>query len=232
MDSRSPAPGPIHTFMTCCATHECISVSGGACIGWSCWPSLCHCSPPSLDPLCWRQRGRLPQLCRASWQEARVVVAVGPSFLHWVNRSHWAVRWSPIGRPGATHWLATSGTFQLQLRCLGGTSNLGVDMGLHSSSLHANSLKVGALRVASALVLPQFTVVGMVFSSLVRGSGIRGAYRPSNKHEDSRPVALKAAWLRQDRLASSLLDTQNNFPTTIVDLWTMYCRPSETHQID
>ena len=25
---------------------------GGACIGWSCWPSLCHCSPPSLDPVC------------------------------------------------------------------------------------------------------------------------------------------------------------------------------------
>ena len=86
----------------------------------------------------------------------------------------------------------------LQLHCSGGTSNLGVDAGLQgwcSSSLHANSLKVGALRVASALVLRWFAVVGTVFSSLVRGSRLRGAYRPV--HEDGRTVALKTAWLTQ-----------------------------------
>ena len=36
-----------------------------------------------------------------------------------------------------------------------------------------------------------------VFSSLVRGSVLRGANRPSNKHEDGRPVALKTALRRQ-----------------------------------
>ena len=86
--------------------------------------------------------------------------------------------------------------FRLQLRCSGGTSNLGVDAGLQgrrSSSLHANSLKVGALHVALALVPRQIAVVGTVFSSLVWGPGLRGACRPSKEHEDGRPVVLKTA---------------------------------------
>ena len=79
-------------------------------------------------------------------------------------------------------------------RCSGGTSNLGVDAGLQgrpNSSLHANSLKVGAHCVAVALVLRRFAVVGTVFLSLVRGSGLRGACRDSHEQEDGRPVALK-----------------------------------------
>ena len=98
--------------------------------------------------------------------------------------------------------------FRLQLRCSGGTSNLGVDAGLQgqrSSSLHANSLKVGALHVALALVLRRFAVVGTVFSSLVRGSGLHGPCRPSNEHEDGCPVALKTAYLIENRPASSTL---------------------------
>ena len=51
MDSRSPAPGPIHSLMTCCATHVCIRWNVFR-VEHSCWPSLCHCSPPSLDPGC------------------------------------------------------------------------------------------------------------------------------------------------------------------------------------
>ena len=77
-----------------------------------------------------------------------------------------------------------------------GRRTSGVDAGLQvrrSSSLHANCLKAGALCVALALVLRRFAVVGTVFSSLVRGSGLRGACRPSNEHEDGRPVALKTA---------------------------------------
>ena len=55
---RSPAPGPIHCvydMLRNARVHrERTCVSGGACIGWSCWPgwpSLCHCSPPSLNPV-------------------------------------------------------------------------------------------------------------------------------------------------------------------------------------
>ena len=45
MDSRSCASGPIFTLMTCCATHMYR-------VEHSCWPSLCLCSAPSLDPVC------------------------------------------------------------------------------------------------------------------------------------------------------------------------------------
>ena len=48
-------------------------------------------------------------------------------------------------------------------------------------------LKVGALRVVLALVRRRVAVVGTV----IRRSGLRGAYRPSKAHEDGRPVALK-----------------------------------------
>ena len=74
------------------------------------------------------------------------------------TRLTWAARWSPTGRmvlalncnqwhvPGgwALHWIATSDMFRLQLRCSGGTSNLGVDAGLRgrlSFSLHASSFE-------------------------------------------------------------------------------------------
>ena len=45
MDSRSRAPGRTHTLMICCSTHVYP-------VERSFWPSLCHCSPPSLDPVC------------------------------------------------------------------------------------------------------------------------------------------------------------------------------------
>ena len=51
MDSRSPAPGPIHTLMTCCAMHVWI-VNRVYQVEHSCWPSPCHSSPPLLDPVC------------------------------------------------------------------------------------------------------------------------------------------------------------------------------------
>ena len=52
MDSRSRAPGPIHTLMTSCATHVYRLERVVYPVEHSCWPSLCHCSPPSLDPVC------------------------------------------------------------------------------------------------------------------------------------------------------------------------------------
>ena len=84
--------------------------------------------------------------------------------------------------------------FRLQLRCSGGTSNLGVDAGLRgrlSSSLHADgfegwcSTRCFGPRTASG------SCCGDGGPSLVRVSGLRGACRPSNAHEDGRPVALK-----------------------------------------
>ena len=84
--------------------------------------------------------------------------------------------------------------FRLQLRCSGGTSNLGVDAGLRgrpSSSLHADSFEGWC----SPRCFGPRTASGSCFGdggpSLVRVLGLRGAYRPSNAHEDGRPVALK-----------------------------------------
>ena len=61
--------------------------------------------------------------------------------------------------------------------------------------------------VLPALLRPSYCadslLWGPAFSLLVRGSGLRGAYRPSNEHEDGRPVALKTAWLTRNRLSSS-----------------------------
>ena len=52
-------------------------------------------------------------------------------------------------------------------------------------------LKAGALRVVLALVLRRIAVVGTVFRRWRGGRGFAGACRPSNAHEDGRPVALK-----------------------------------------
>ena len=84
--------------------------------------------------------------------------------------------------------------FRFQLRYSDRTSNLGVDTGLrgrHSFSLHADrfegwcSPRCFGPRTASG------GCCGDGYSSLVRVSGLRGALRPSNAHEDGRPVALK-----------------------------------------
>ena len=84
--------------------------------------------------------------------------------------------------------------FRLQLRCSGGTSNFGVDTGLHgrlSSSLHANGFEGWCSPCCFGPCTASGRCCGDSDSSLVRGSGLRGAYRPSNAHEDGRPVALK-----------------------------------------
>ena len=84
--------------------------------------------------------------------------------------------------------------FRLQLRCSGGTSNLGVDAGLRgrlSFSLHANGFEGWCSPRCFGPRTASGRCCGDGDSSLVRGSGLRGAYRPSNAHEDGRPVALK-----------------------------------------
>ena len=60
---RSCVPGPIHTLMTCCATHMYQ-------VERSCWPSLCHCSPPSLDPV----RSTLCSNCHNCWLARHVIL--------------------------------------------------------------------------------------------------------------------------------------------------------------
>ena len=84
--------------------------------------------------------------------------------------------------------------FRLQLHCSGGTSNLGVDVGLRgrlSFSLHANGFEGWCSPRCFGPRTASNRCCGDGVSSLVRGSGLRGAYRPSNAHEDGRPVALK-----------------------------------------
>ena len=65
--------------------------------------------------------------------------------------------------------------------------------------------------------------------SLVRVSGLRRAYRPSNVHEDGRPVALKTdlAYTKMDqppRQTNGRTAYQSDFVNQVL--------PSKTHQVD
>ena len=111
---------------------------------------------------------------------------------------HW---WSTELQPAACSWgmgpalNCDQDMFRLQLRCSGGTSkNLGVDAGLRgqlSSSLHADGFEGWCSPRCFGPRTASGSCCGDSGSSLVRVSGLRGAYRPSNAHEDGRPVALK-----------------------------------------
>ena len=84
--------------------------------------------------------------------------------------------------------------FRLQLRCSGGTSNLGVDAGLQgqlSFFLYAIDFEGWCSPRCFGPRAASNRCCGDGISSLVRGSELRGAYRPSNAHEDGRLVALK-----------------------------------------
>ena len=65
--------------------------------------------------------------------------------------------------------------------------------------------------------------------SLVRVSGLRGAYRPSNEHEDGRPVALKTdlAYTKMDQPPR-----QTNGRTAYQSDSVNLVLPSKTHQVD
>ena len=100
--------------------------------------------------------------------------------------------------------------FRLQLRWSGGTSNLGVDAGLRgrpSSSLHANGFEGWCSPRCFGPRAASGRFCGDGGSPLVRGSGLRGACRPSNTHEDGRAVALKTD-LDCTKKWTSLLDKQ------------------------
>ena len=119
------------------------------------------------------------------------------------TRLTWAAGWSPTGQM-VLHWIATSGMFLADAcglhwiatrTCLGSISAARVEcriLVLTRGSVGGSAfpstpmvLKVGGPRTASG------RCCGDGDSSLVRGLGLRGAYRPSNTHEDGRPVALK-----------------------------------------
>ena len=107
-----------------------------------------------------------------------------------LNCNQWQCSWGMGGpafnlRPGHA-WAP--------LRCSGGTSNLGVDAGLGgrlSSSLHANGFEGWCSPRCFGPRTASGRCCGDGDSSFVRVSGLRGACRPSNAHEDGRPVALK-----------------------------------------
>ena len=124
--------------------------------------------------------------------------------------------------------------FRLQLRCSGGTSNLGVDAGLRgrlSSSLDGFegwcSPRCFGPRTASG------SCCGDGGSSLVRVSGLRGAYRPSNEHEDGRPVALKTDldWKKKKKKMDQP-PRQTSGPTLYQSDSANQVLPSKTHQVD
>ena len=64
---------------------------------------------------------------------------------------------------------------------------------------------------------------------MVRVSGLRGAYRPSNAHEDGRPVALKTdlAYTKMDQPPR-----QTNGRTAYQSDSVNQVLPSKTHQVD
>ena len=63
----------------------------------------------------------------------------------------------------------------------------------------------------------------------MRVSGLRGAYRPSNEHEDGRPVALKTdlAYTEMDQPPR-----QTNGRRTSKVVFVNQVLPSKTHQVD
>ena len=110
---------------------------------------------------------------------------------------HW---WSIELQPAACSWgmghalNCDQDMFRLQLCCSGGTSNLGVDEGLRgrlSFSLHADGFEGWCSPCCFGPRTASGSCCGDGDPSLVRVSGLRGAYLPSNVHEDGRPVALK-----------------------------------------
>ena len=126
--------------------------------------------------------------------------------------------------------------FRLQLCCSGGTSNLGVDTGLWgllSFSLHVNGFEGWCSPRCFCPRAASNCCCGDGVSLLVWGLGLRGAYQPSNAHEDSRPVALKTRPSLQKW--TNLLENQNGPTpsTTEMNLWAQYCprRPTRWTKI-
>ena len=114
--------------------------------------------------------------------------------------SHWPDEPSIELQPVACSWRMSlalncnQDMFRLQLRYSGRTSNLGVDAGLRgrlSFSLHANGFEGWYSPRCFGPRAASNRRCGDGVSSLVRGSGLRGAYRPSKAREDGHPVALK-----------------------------------------
>ena len=115
----------------------------------------------------------------------------GPSFLHIVNtshlssrvESHWPDEPSIDLQQVACSWRMSlalncnQDMFKLQLRCSGGTSNIGVDAGLLgrlSFSLHANGFEGWCPLCCFGPRAASNRCCGDGVSSLVRGSGLRG----------------------------------------------------------
>ena len=122
--------------------------------------------------------------------------------------------------------------FRLQLRCSGGTSNLGVDAGLRGrpiSSLHADGFEGWCSPRCFGPRAASGGCCGDGGPSLVRVSGLRGACRPSNVHEDGHPVALKTdlAYTKMDQPPR-----QTNGRTAYQSDSANQVLPSKTHQVD
>ena len=143
-----------------------------------------------------RECGRLCRPCRASWQEARVAVAVGPSFLHWVNTSHLSSqvesRWPAWGHAlTCNQWCVPAAAsllgWDVESRCWRGAPRAAQFFPLRQLFEGWCSPRCSGPRAA-----PSRCCGDGVF---VVGAGV-GASRgvpASNEHEDGRPVALKTA---------------------------------------
>ena len=124
------------------------------------------------------------------------------------------------------------GHARASLHCSSGTSNLGVDAGLCgrlSFSLHVDGFEGWCSPRCFGLRTASGGCCGDGDSSLVRVSGLRGAYRPSNAHEDGRPVALKTdlAYTKMDQPPR-----QTNGRTPYQSDSVNQVLPSKTHQVD
>ena len=175
-----------------------------------------------------RKCGRLRRSCRASWQEARVAVAVGALV------SSLSEHVSPEQPDGAQlvsclldgyctelqlvacSWLIVAPAFNCDQDMLGLRSVVRVGRRI---SVSTRGSVGGSAPWAAQLFPPRRGFEGWCSPrcfgprtasgsccgdggpSLVRVSGLRGAYRPSNAHEDGRPVVLKTnlAYTKMDQ---------------------------------
>ena len=148
---------------------------------------------------------RLLRPCRASWQEARVAVAVGPCFFTEWTRLTWAAGWSPTGRMSlaldCNQWHVPPPTpllgWDVESRCWRGAPG--------ASQLFPPRQRFWRL-VLFTLFWPSCCVESLLWGRCFDvGAGVGASQGvPAFKRAwDGRPVALKTDLTYRNGLASS-----------------------------
>ena len=139
---------------------------------------------------------------------------------------HWIVTRTCLGSSSAARvgrWISVLTTELYTIYRV--YSSVVLTSGLHgwlSSSLHADGIEGWCSLRCFGPCTASGSCCGDGDSSLVRVSGLRGVYRPSNAHEDGRPVALKTD-LDCTKMDQPPRQTSGPTPHQTVILRTKYC---------